>query len=84
VETGSVSRIGSRSSFFGTSDSASGDRISVSSSTVSLNAALDQISSARASRVSKLADLYAGGRYNAPSAQVAKSLVTNAGAGEIE
>ena len=76
TETTGVSR-SALSSYKGSSASSS-DHISVSSGTMTIHAALDDISVGRASRVAQLAQLYAGGRYTADAASIAKSLISGA------
>ncbi len=76
TETAGVSR-SALTSYKGNSAS-SGDHISVSSGTMTIHSALDDISAARASRVAQLAQLYSGGRYATDSGAMAKSLITGA------
>ena len=54
------------------------DRISVSSSTAKIQTDLSSISASQSSRVSKLAALYAGGRYDVSSSRIAQAVVSGA------
>lgn len=54
------------------------DRISVSTSTAKIQDDLSGISASQSSRISKLAALYAGGRYEISSSKIAQSIVSGA------
>lgn len=55
--------------------SAGDDRFSASSTASSISSSLDVIAAQRATRVAKLAQVYASGRYSPDSTGLAKSLV---------
>jgi hypothetical protein len=60
------------------SESGSDDRFSVTSATANIHSTLDDISASRASRVSRLAQLYSSGRYTADGQATAKGVISGA------
>ena len=62
----------------GTRSGIGGDSVEVSSITESISTAISTENANRGDRVSQLAALYAGGRYNPDPAEVGKAIVANA------
>ena len=60
------------------SGAAGGDQVQVSSVAESISAATAALSQQRASRVSQLSALYAGGKYTVDSAKVSAALIAGA------